>query len=424
MSLKRDVRAGTPTTVYGGELYFVASTVANGEELWKTNGTSLGTQLVADVAPGSDGSGISEIEAVDGLGVFFVARENTASGFQLWLTDGVSGTAQVVKNIPEGNPEFLTAHNNHLYFRAYDATVGTELWISDGTDSGTDVVEDLLEGFDYEEGRPFGSYPIHLTSVGTDLFFATKESPVQGLYRTNTSMSGVEFVSAAPSIFHDVDSSPLSVLNGTLFFAAAGFGTGIEVWTSDGTSTGTQIIAEVFAGTDGGRPFAFTMFDNSLYFAAEGSLGKDLWVHPLQPIASAPSPVFADASVYSFLLDGRESFALETATYEWDIDFDGTFQVDATGATALFDNTGEAPSAFEYAFNDGTAAMPVVLRVTDRNGNTSIDTTYLTVQSNTAPNPDMPVPAGSKRSPKTSTRRPRKGKRTSHERASRTGGGR
>ena len=43
-------------TPVAGAVYFTASDEANGEEVWRTDGTASGTRLLKDVAPGPQGS--------------------------------------------------------------------------------------------------------------------------------------------------------------------------------------------------------------------------------------------------------------------------------------------------------------------------------------------------------------------------------
>ena len=83
-------------TDVGGTLYFTADDGANGRELWRSDGTSDGTTMVADVNPGG-------------------------------------GSA----------PDFLTGAAGTLYFRADDGTDGIELWRSDGT--STTLVKDTTK---------------------------------------------------------------------------------------------------------------------------------------------------------------------------------------------------------------------------------------------------------------------------------------
>ncbi|MBI99102.1 MAG: hyalin, partial [Euryarchaeota archaeon] len=63
-----------------------------------------------------------------------------------------------------GNPQYLTAVGNTLYFSATDGTHSVELWKSDGTSSGTVMVKDIRNGSS-------GSTPMFFTVVGNALYF-------------------------------------------------------------------------------------------------------------------------------------------------------------------------------------------------------------------------------------------------------------
>jgi len=67
-------------TAANGKLYFVASTRAAGTELWTSDGTTAGTVMVADLAPGPDSSYPSGLELV-GRTLFFGANPG------LWKLD-------------------------------------------------------------------------------------------------------------------------------------------------------------------------------------------------------------------------------------------------------------------------------------------------------------------------------------------------
>jgi ELWxxDGT repeat protein len=53
-------------TNVNGTLYFEADDGIHGDELWKSNGTAVGTVMVRDMIPGSDGSDPSFLAAVNG----------------------------------------------------------------------------------------------------------------------------------------------------------------------------------------------------------------------------------------------------------------------------------------------------------------------------------------------------------------------
>ncbi len=70
----------------------------------------------------------------------------------------------------------------------------------------------------------------------------------------------------------------LTNANGTLFFEANDGTHGPELWTSDGTAAGTQLVKDIWPGTPGSFPFDFTVVGSRFYFAADdGSHGRELW---------------------------------------------------------------------------------------------------------------------------------------------------
>jgi ELWxxDGT repeat protein len=67
--------------------------------------------------------------------LFFTA-DNQDFFEELWVTDGTTAGTQLVKDIsPRGSsfPRGLTVVNDKLFFSAADGTNGQELWVSDGT---------------------------------------------------------------------------------------------------------------------------------------------------------------------------------------------------------------------------------------------------------------------------------------------------
>lgn len=120
-------------------VYFVGTDTGGDVELWKTNGTAVGTSRVKDIQMGSGSSNPRHLTRVDDR-LFFVASE-LGSGDEIWVSDGTAAGTNLVKDIRPGafgsSPTNLTALNGVLYFTANDGTNGTELWRSDGTGAGT-----------------------------------------------------------------------------------------------------------------------------------------------------------------------------------------------------------------------------------------------------------------------------------------------
>ncbi len=129
-----------------GLLYFTADNAVLGRELWKSNGTLEGTQLVAEIAPAEVSSTPEDLINVAGI-LYFTANDEV-HGRELWKTNGSTAGTQLVRDIFEGPgsayPESITNVNGELFFGAYNAADGFELWKSNGTLEGTVLLKDVL----------------------------------------------------------------------------------------------------------------------------------------------------------------------------------------------------------------------------------------------------------------------------------------
>jgi ELWxxDGT repeat protein len=141
----------------GNLTFFVANDNSHGLELWKTDGTSLGTEMVMDIAPGAPSAAPEQMTVFQNK-LYFTANDQV-HGRELWVTDGTANGTQLVidiDNIASASPDYLTVVGNELLFSAYDPTNGDELWRFDGTTAS--MVQDLRPG-------AFGSTPYYLTNV-------------------------------------------------------------------------------------------------------------------------------------------------------------------------------------------------------------------------------------------------------------------
>src|SRR5207245_1645051 len=75
-------------------------------------------------------------------------------------------------------------------------------------------------------------------------------------------------------------SSPhnLTNVNGTLFFTARDGTNGEELWKSDGTANGTVVVKDINPGSAGSSPSNLTNVNGTLFFSAYDSThGVELW---------------------------------------------------------------------------------------------------------------------------------------------------
>ena len=318
---------GQSSIVIGNEMYFAGTDAAHGTELWKTDGTTAGTQLVGDLNPGIDGSDFSGFADFNGklafqsLGQLWIS-DGTPGGThslgaynpagvggatdrmavlgsdlyfsryassnptghdtgELWKTDGtVAGTTMVVDLSPgsdgrdaiNSTSSNLIAVGNALYFAADDGTHGWELYRSDGTTAGTTLVADVAPA--PATGSPSdGSYPSDLTNVNGTLYFtASMNGATPALYKLDST--------GQPQIVSSKAQSPQNLVaaGNHLYFTATDSAHGRELWRSDGTAAGTQMVADINPGTADAGVAGITAANGRIYFSADdGTHGPELW---------------------------------------------------------------------------------------------------------------------------------------------------
>ncbi|MCU0333772.1 MAG: hypothetical protein MUF62_01840, partial [Chitinophagaceae bacterium] len=78
------ITSSSPTTFapLGNRLYFTASNGTNGREIWVTDGTNAGTQLVADLRAGTTSSDITSFRELNGA--LFFALTTPETGREIW----------------------------------------------------------------------------------------------------------------------------------------------------------------------------------------------------------------------------------------------------------------------------------------------------------------------------------------------------
>ena len=153
----------------GGTVFFTARTDDTGRELWTTDGTAAGTQLLADVYAGNGNfaNGFDLVPLGDAL---YLIGFTPDTGFELFRADanGVTPVTDIFPGETNSNPQGLTAVGDALYFSAATTPSGSELYTSDGTAAGTERLLDLNPG----EGS---SNPGQIAEVDGRLFFIAND---------------------------------------------------------------------------------------------------------------------------------------------------------------------------------------------------------------------------------------------------------
>ncbi len=353
-ALIKDIYTGATSSspssffVFNNILFFYAKTAANGNELWKSDGTPAGTALVKDIWPGSASSNQT---AVLGFypagGVLYFQANDGVNGDELWKTNGTTAGTVLVKNLSPGNKslEINTWHslNNKLIFVGKDSDLGIKVWQTDGTSAGTTLKKTLLSTSDnaYINAYSLSNFknklvfallgfssltfnPINRLYVtdGTDVntillkdvqdnnilplitltptlnnkfYFTTYASNGDSaiLWESNATTAGTKItklINTAPTqnlpfilpnfLASNPDSIATSDFNGKFFMVADNGTKGYEPWITDGTTAGTKIIKDIYANQGSSiEEFNYVYSKSGLYFSANDNIkGNELWL--------------------------------------------------------------------------------------------------------------------------------------------------
>lgn len=240
--------------VFGGLVYFVASDGVNGREIWHTDGTAAGTALLRDINPTGDGarSGGANFFADMGGELYFIASTGSAR-YQVWATDGTSVGTRAVTNVQDislavnQGPYFLEPFAGEMHFLWGDALFAT-------TGASTDSREVVNTG----QGL-FG-----LTAIGAELYIGASTGPelwISDGSTTNTIGFDIDIFGFGPANF--------VAFNGEVAFRAGG-----ELWTTDGTAPGTRSIVD---GVEGN---GFLHLGDELLFVRDTPAeGREAWAY-------------------------------------------------------------------------------------------------------------------------------------------------
>lgn len=286
--------------VMNGKMYFMADDGVHGDELWTSDGTDTGTHLLKDINtnPGMGSAGVyypggnntpvliqsASFEVVNNKLFFYANDSNGHDG--LWVSDGTNTGTTFVKDlfcysfIPFGNKLVFTGVdissnytiygtyisdgtnngttmllqnaitsttagladyatvNNTLYFagRLNDTTFENRIYKTDGTAQGTILLKDNLtnSSISNQTGRPFS-----LTGYNGKLYFLNEDY----FWQSDGSVQGTQVVKHLPLVANATTRicTQLMAANGKLYFKVRD-SLQVNLWTSDGTDTGTRRI--------------------------------------------------------------------------------------------------------------------------------------------------------------------------------------
>lgn len=274
--------------VWGDKIYFYSSNpnvYGENMEVWVSDGTASGTVMFKDINPGEE-SGIHvnyHRNFIEYNNKLYFAANDGVHGFELWSTDGTADGTQMVKDIYVGTNDSMFAYgnlevmNNRLYFVAYDGVHGAELWKSDGTSVGTTLLKDINIGIN--DAFYTSSGWLHSVSFGVQkrlLFWTNDGTHGTELWCTDGSASGTIMLKdinpGEESSGHIFSYRPFGIANLFTFYFVADDGIhGNELWKTNGTAAGTVMVKDIVPGETESITLGsenFETYHNEVYFRA------------------------------------------------------------------------------------------------------------------------------------------------------------
>ncbi len=326
-----------------------SSGINQNQELWRSDGTSAGTYLIAVTNPGPLSFNAQQYPLFQKVGdrVIFIGSD-AQYGSQLWSSDGTGANTVRLTSAtqPANSPFQIVSHHATIAGIAYlSISDGAQMttrsvWRTDGTAVGTMRAGGLPSVDQSEAGIT------QLTGdSGTVYVLIASSSGAKSLFRYAPPAN-------ATTSLHDALS--ISIIDGFLYAAGSLYFSnddatkGNEPWVSDGTSAGTRLVADIYPQTtdSGSNPDEFVDFNGVLAFvASDGVHGRELW---RSDGTSAGTTLLADINSGAVSSDPSHLFVANGTLY--------FFAKDASGTQKFMRLSGSPSSAQVLA----TLAPPVL----------------------------------------------------------------
>ena len=266
--------------VIGNTAYFGAKDPAFGFEPFQSDGTAVGTNLLADIgSPLSFGSIPTEMTdfggalyfASTGPGIFAGGRELvrvTGPGQFEFLTNFNDSLCEVDSLTPLGGRLLFTASPQSTGSEPYAYTPG----------GGVTLLADVgpFDGVDAAYNHKINVYTVD-TAGTTAYFFGHPSLTKRALLKTDGTPAGTVQLQEFDT---DVIHYGMHAWQGHVYFEGWSAAAGYELWRTDGTVAGTNPVGDFAPGAHDAHvnlEFA-TEFGGALYFVMDdGQFGSELW---------------------------------------------------------------------------------------------------------------------------------------------------
>lgn len=316
-----------------------------GSDLWATDGTVDGTRQIAEFNGATQPHLFAAQAAGDEL-YFPVASFLGVSQPTLWVTDGTPAGTHAVSAGGDPAPTIggfeLTSAGDAVYYGSSDVGSGSaQLWKAEGGQAA------LVRTFDAVPCSPIPATLSSLTADGDTLYFALNTDQGGQVWSSDGSATGTELLykpsggEVAPPI------GDIAALDGSVYFTAVTGGTLVKI-------DGGSVTSVPLPGTNGLFP-TLTPEGDRLYFTADDGIhGMELWstdgsgpavrvtdINPGSGSSYPIGPVEAGGGLYVIASDGVPDGSIPFAPQQlWKLPSAGA----PAGATSSIAFTSSSPT--------------------------------------------------------------------------------
>lgn len=270
--------------VGSGKILFSGGTLSQGKELYQTDGTVIGTSLLYELNDNSlstkDGISLSTVSKIINGNLYFIGVSVQSGSLvsNIWTSDGtVLGTKPLNNNYGLSySVNFLKDIyfiGNSLFFSINDKN------IINNVSSEATVVYDLSNG----------NFSRYLQDLSRAIVLDNKFIKAFNFQNIGTELAIGDL--SGLSLIKDILIGPNSSLNSAsmqqsikignnIYFKAASFGEGSELWRTDGTANGTFLVKNINPGPLSGIPASSSLkqFGNTIYFLGDDSEKSSIYL--------------------------------------------------------------------------------------------------------------------------------------------------
>ncbi|MDD2559013.1 MAG: hypothetical protein PHH87_12135, partial [Desulfuromonas sp.] len=255
-----------------GVIWSATSTAPYGRELFVTQVSTSGldpSELVLDINPGTSSSlsslSDSSRACVMNNGLLLFRADDGTHGNEPWISDGTAVGTFMLADLRVGSlrsdPISFTPFGELAAFRATTSDSGDEIVITDGTIAGTKIIDINENG---------SSIPTILGHVGDKLYVEARVDSQRSVYSIDSDLS------LSPTNM-DTSAKILAWGDSVAYFTHSDPDHGTELWALDSADDRFYRVKDVLAGTGSSLPENAVTIGDHLLFSAYSSATTKSW---------------------------------------------------------------------------------------------------------------------------------------------------